>query len=244
MTSPLTGEQLAALYDTENTWAADDDFFLACVNERPDSRVLDLGCGTGRLTLAIAAAGHRVVGIDPDSDSLAAAQSKPGASTVDWIGGTSSQIPVKESFDVAIMTSHVAQAISDDDAWAQTLDDVHRSLVPGGRLAFDSRDPAARVWERWTPASTHGSYTLPDGMTIETWIECTAPDNGLVTMTEYRVCPGILEETETMVLAFRSEEQLRNDLTTAGFTVERVLGGWSGQAVGAAQGELIVIAVK
>ncbi|MGO3269972.1 class I SAM-dependent methyltransferase, partial [Corynebacterium casei] len=174
MTSPLTGEQLAALYDTENTWAADDEFFLAFVNERPDTKVLDLGCGTGRLTLAIAAAGHRVVGIDPDFDSLAAAQRKPESGNVDWVGGTSSQIPAGESFDVAIMTSHVAQAISNDDDWAQTLEDVYRSLVPGGRLAFDSRDPAARVWERWTPANTHGSYTLPDGTTIETWIECTA----------------------------------------------------------------------
>ena len=70
----MTGAQLSALYDAENQWAADDDFFLAFVNERPNSRVLDLGCGTGRMTLAVAADGHAVVGIDPNPDSLAAAR--------------------------------------------------------------------------------------------------------------------------------------------------------------------------
>jgi SAM-dependent methyltransferase len=93
--------------------------------------------------LAIAAAGHRVVGIDPDPGSLAAARRKPGATSVKWVEETSAQIPEESFFDVAIMTSHMAQAITDDSAWAQTLDDVHRALVPGGRLMFGSRNPAA-----------------------------------------------------------------------------------------------------
>ncbi|MFE4195838.1 class I SAM-dependent methyltransferase [Paenarthrobacter sp. NPDC056912] len=124
--------------------------------------MLDLGCGTGRVSLAVAAAGHRVVGIDPNANSLAAARGKRGAEGVTWIDGTSAQIP-EGSFDVAIMTAHVAQAISDDADWSRTLADVHRAIVPGGRLAFDSRDPDARAWERWTPANTRGTRFLPDG---------------------------------------------------------------------------------
>lgn len=241
----MTGEQRAALYDTENLWAVDDDFFLAFVNERPDGRVLDLGCGTGRLTLAIAAAGHRVVGIDPDAEALAAARRKPGASSVTWIDGTSAQIPDGIAFDVAIMTAHVAQAISNDDAWAQTLSDVHRALAPGGRLTFDSRDPAARAWERWTPGTTRGVYALPDGTTVETWIESTVRSDGLVSLTERRLLPnGVEAAAETAVLAFRSEPKLREDLEAAGFAIERVLGGWGAEAVGDGPGELIVIARK
>lgn len=244
MTSRMTGEQLAALYDSENRWAVDDDFFFAFVNERPASHVLDLGCGTGRLTLAVAAGGHRVVGIDPDTDSIAAAQRKPGAHNVKWVGGTSAQIPEENTFDVAIMTSHVAQAITDDAEWVQTLDDVHRALVTGGRLTFDSRDPSARAWERWTPTNTQGVYTLPDDTTVETWTECISQSDGLVTMTEHRILQGNVEETDTTTLAFRSESKLRDDLAAAGFTVDRVLGGWGGEAVGNEQGELIVIAHK
>lgn len=244
MTPPLTGGQLSALYDRENQWSVDDDFFLAFINEYPSSRVLDLGCGTGRLTRAVAAAGHHVVGIDPDADALEAARRKPGAENIRWVQGTSNRIPEGVPFDVVILTSHVAQAISDDAAWARTLDEVHHALVPGGRLIFDSRDPAARAWERWTPKNTVGMYTLPDGTSIETWADCTAPVDGQATLTEHRVRPGHEEETATLVLRFRSETRLREDLAVAGFAVDSVEGGWAGEAVGEGPGELIVIVHK
>ncbi|WP_236558803.1 class I SAM-dependent methyltransferase [Arthrobacter sp. 9V] len=240
----MTAAQLSALYDAGNQWAEDDDFFLAFVNRRPNRRVLDLGCGTGRMTLAVAADGHAVIGIDPNPDSIAAAGRKPGAESVTWINGTSAAIPHDAMFDVAIMTAHVAQAINDDGDWSRTLADIHRALVPGGSLVFDSRDPAARAWEHWTPAETRRVHTLPDGSMVESWMESTVETDGLVALTEHRMLNGSTEETEISVLAFRGEEQLRQDLERAGFTVDHLYGGWRGQDVGSGQGELIVIAHK
>ncbi|MFC8041357.1 class I SAM-dependent methyltransferase [Paenarthrobacter sp. NPDC057355] len=242
----LSPAQLAALYDLENQWAEDDDFFLAFVNELANRRVLDLGCGTGRISLAVAARGHTVVGIDPNPGSLGAARGKTGAEGVTWVEGTSSRIPENTVFDVAIMTAHVAQAIYDDGEWSRTLADVHRALAPGGRLAFDSRDPAARAWQRWTPTETQSRHILPDGTAVETWMESSPePDaDGLIALTEHRSLQGGPVETETSVLAFRTEDQLRHDLIAAGFTVEGIFGGWSGEAVGHGQGELIVVARK
>ncbi|MEV7662818.1 class I SAM-dependent methyltransferase [Paenarthrobacter sp. NPDC089316] len=246
MPSALSPAQLAALYDLENQWAADDDFFLAFVNEHANQRVLDLGCGTGRISLAVAAHGHTVVGIDPNPDSLSAARKKPGAENVIWIEGTSAHIPKDHVFDVAVMTAHVAQAIYDDGEWSRTLADVHRALAPGGRLSFDSRDPSARAWERWTPENTSTTHTLPDGSDVDSWKESSLdPDvDGLVALTEHRSLQGGPVQTETSVLAFRSEEQLRHDLSTAGFWVDDIFGGWSGESVGNGQGELIVLARK
>lgn len=111
-------------------------------------------------------------------------------------------------------------------------------------MIFDSRDPAARVWQLWTPNSTVGSYTLPDGRNVETWIDGALPEDEVVALTEHRARPGHVKETHTLDLAFRSETQLSGDLTAAGFTLEQVLGGWSGEAVGEGRGELIVIARK
>ncbi|MET0871369.1 MAG: class I SAM-dependent methyltransferase, partial [Paeniglutamicibacter terrestris] len=60
MESLLTAAQHADLYDAENLWTTAEDFFLRFTNATPASRVLDLGCGTGRLTIALAQAGHEV----------------------------------------------------------------------------------------------------------------------------------------------------------------------------------------
>ncbi len=61
------------------------------------------------------------------------------------------------------MTSHMAQFFVTDEEWRQALADLHRALVPGGRLTFDTRDPRARGWERWNPADSRREVNLPDG---------------------------------------------------------------------------------
>jgi hypothetical protein len=45
-------------------------------------------------------------------------------------------------------------------------------------------------------------------------------------------------------LRFRDEATLRRSVVDAGFTIDRVQGGWRGQPVGAGDGELIVVAKR
>lgn len=93
--------RLVEVYDAECPWSREDDFFLAIVGETPARRVLDLGCGTGRLALGMARAGHLVTGVDPARASLEAARTKHGAEAVTWLEGTSSMVP-DLAFDVAV----------------------------------------------------------------------------------------------------------------------------------------------
>jgi len=235
--------RLVAVYDATCPWSRDDDFFVSVVEEAGSAqRVLDLGCGTGRLALGLAARGHTVTGVDPALASLAAARAKPGAARVTWVEGTSAVLS-DATFDVALMTSHVAQFFVADDEWTATLADLHRALVPGGRLTFDARDPDDRGWERW-PAAWDRTVALPSGGTVRQSVEVTHVDGGVVSHTiRYRFDDGT-ELASEATLRFRSEGELRRSLTGAGFTVDAVLGGWHRQPVGAGDGELLVVATN
>ena len=97
--------RLVEVYDAECPWGVDDDWFLALATDTPGGRILDLGCGTGRLALAMQRAGLAVTGIDPAAASLAAARAKPGAEHVTWIEGTSSAAPTCQRLAVATSLS-------------------------------------------------------------------------------------------------------------------------------------------
>lgn len=233
--------RLVPIYDAQFGWSRDDDFFLSVVSEMAAARVLDLGCGTGRLALGMAAAGHTVTGMDPARASLEAARAKPGASHVTWIEGTSRALP-HSSFDVVVMTSHVAQFFVSDNEWRLTLADLKRALVPGGRLAFDARDPLARGWDRWNPAESRRRVPLPDGRVVTVWTEVTAVRDGAVSSAIHYAFPEGEELLSTATLRFRPEAEVRSALREAGFTVEQIYGGWNREPVGAGDGELLVIA--
>lgn len=238
--------RLAQLYDMLGPWGPSDQFFLDLANESPHSRILDLGCGTGQITLALAEAGHSVTGIDPATASLDVARAKPRAEQITWIEGTSAHAPAK-TFNLAMMTNHVAQFITDDGEWAMLLADLHRALVPGGQMVFDSRDPAARGWEKWNPSDPREQTRLPDGRGLMAWTEVTEVAGELVTFVQHYVfaATGTRAEHELLsrlTLRFRPERKLRSSLEAAGFEIEAIYGGWTREPVGRGDGEFIVIA--
>jgi SAM-dependent methyltransferase len=235
-------ERLVEVYDAVCPWSRDDDWFVRLVEaEGPARRVLDLGCGTGRLALGLASLGHRVTGVDPAAASLAAARGKPGAERVDWIEGTVTSAS-DAAFDVALMTSHVAQLFVADDAWGAVLAGLRRAVVPGGLVAFDSRDPRARAWDGWNGADTYRHVALVRGRRVRTWTQLTDADEGIVSFAHhYRFDDGVTLRSD-LTLRFRSEDELRRSLDAGGFAVERIAGGWAGEPVGHPDGELLVVA--
>jgi hypothetical protein len=122
------------------------------------------------------------------------------------------------------MTSHVAQVFVEDAEWSETLRHVAGALVPGGRLAFDSRDPAARAWEGWAGVTSVGEGTVSFTSTNE------LPDGSVLAVDS--------------TLRFRTEPELRASLESVNFGVEAVYGGWSREPVGEGDGELIVVASR
>jgi SAM-dependent methyltransferase len=232
-----------AAYDELNPADNDYRFYAALAASAGASRAVDLGCGTGTLTRMLASAGARVTGIDPDPEMLRVARSKDQEGRVDWRLGYS-DILESESAELAVMSGHVAQVFTADDAWLAALRDLHRTLVPGGLLAFESRNPGARKWESWTRELTLRTVETPEGP-VEFWHETAAVGLPLVsydTLT-HNLSTGEVT-TSRDVLAFRDEQALRVSIEHAGFEVDRVYGDWDRTPPAITSPELIMIARK
>ena len=217
--------RLAAIYDALDPDRSDLDAYVAMIEEFGARSVLDLGCGTGVFALLLASRGVEVIGVDPAGASLEVARAKPGADRVTWIHGDASAIPAPVVVDVVTMTANVAQVFLTDTDWLAALAAIHAALGPGGRLIFESRDPARRAWEEWTPELTRSTTDVPGVGHVTEWVQVIDVSDGgeLVTFES----PNIFEAdgaiiTSRSTLRFRSRATLEESLHALGFAVDEV----------------------
>ena len=230
---------LAAYYDLINGFDEADRFYLELVLAA--AAVLDVGCGTGTLLKAARAGGHagRLVGLDPAEGMLRQARRDPD---VEWIRGELGTVAFDGGFDLVVMTGHAFQVFLTDDEVRAQLTAIRRALRPDGRFAFETRNPGARAWERWTPEN--GTDIVGhDGerVRVEHFVESVV--DGLVTMTETFSSPDWPEpRVDRGTLRFTDADHLDSLLRETGFEVAERYGFWDRTPLTATSREIITIA--
>ena len=213
--------RLASVYDPLDPDRSDLDVYVALAEELGARSVLDIGCGTGTFACMLAQRGLDVTAVDPARASLDVARAKPGARAVRWLHGDATSLPPLR-VDAAFMTANVAQVFLTDDDWAATLRGTRAAIRQGGVLVFETRDPARRAWEEWTPELTRTIVDVPDVGVVESWEEVIEVVGELVTfrsMTSFRRDDVVLESVST--LRFRDRATGRSVLGSGGFPAHR-----------------------
>jgi SAM-dependent methyltransferase len=195
------------------------------------------------ITCELARVGYRMFGVDPAPAMLGVARRRPYGERVRWIEGDASRLGAPCA-DLAIMTGHVAQFFLSDESWRAALAALHAALRPGGRLAFESRNPEAREWETWT-RDARRTADDPVAGPVGTWCEVDDVREGIVSCTNHYAFASTGEElVSPNRLRFRTEDELTRSLADACFTVERVYGDWDRRLANASARELIVVAAR
>jgi ubiquinone/menaquinone biosynthesis C-methylase UbiE len=141
---------IAAYYDAENAHHAmlqqDVSFFLQHLPKRRQS-VLEIAVGTGRAAMPIAQAGHRVVGIDYDSNMLAIAKRKRDSvglkeSELELIRADALTLNLKRKFDWICILFNTFLAFTTLKEQDKVLQNLRRHLKPRGRLWIDIFQPS------------------------------------------------------------------------------------------------------
>ncbi len=135
-------KELAARYDAwyetplgSLAHALEQEAIFRLAETKPGERTIDIGCGTGIYTLALARRGVHVVGVDPSWEMIAIAREKfrrAGLSGF-FVLGSAEALPFRPGcFDFALAVTSLCFVRSPD----QTLEETRRVLKPEGRLVL------------------------------------------------------------------------------------------------------------
>jgi SAM-dependent methyltransferase len=142
--SPFDRDEIAALYDAV-PFAADIPFYLGLAAGA--ARVLELGCGTGRLLLPLAEAGPRVVGVDASRAMLARARQRLADAPrelkerVELREGNMCDLELAGRFDLVVVATKTFFYLMTPSDQRRMLSAVARLLEAGGIVALDLLNP-------------------------------------------------------------------------------------------------------
>jgi len=232
--------ELAALYDAMNPCRDDYDFYRPMVMAAHS--VLDVGCGTGSMLHEARDAGHtgRLCGLDPAPGMLAQARRRDD---VEWVLGDLSSVAWDAEFDLIVMTGHAFQVLLGDDELRDALASIHAALRPGGRFAFDTRNPSARAWETWE-TEVRDAFDGSHGERVRVSRKVTTPFNGQVVSFSHTFQSAVwaAPRVSNSTLRFFSKAELDAELARAGLAPDAQFGDWDKSPLSETSPEIITIA--
>jgi SAM-dependent methyltransferase len=203
--------------------------------------VLELGCGTGRTLLPIAAAGVPCVGLDASAAMLAVLREK--ARDVAVVQGDMRSFDLGRRFAlVTIPFRAFSHCLTVEDQLA-CLAAVRRHLAPGAALAIDVFDPMLEVLALGTVPERLGAEFAYAGHTMRRW-ETTVFDRSHQTLAvtfRFEGGPPEVTGTTTVTLRWFYRYELEHLLGRAGFTELDVFGGFDCRPWSAG-GETVIVA--
>jgi SAM-dependent methyltransferase len=209
---------IARLYDPWSRSVVEDvGFYVEEAQRAAPGPIVELGVGTGRIAIPVAASGVSVIGVDSSEGMLTVCREQAVladvADHIDLRLGDYRHPPVTELVELVFCPFRAYLHLHSDDERLGALQAAHVLLTPGGRLVFDvfapGRDDIEETHGRWLEREP-GIFERAD------WNEAART----LTLT----LRGPEDET-TMTLAWISVDEWRDLIERAGFEIE-ALYGW------------------
>ena len=223
MTEDHFGEDVASRYD-ESTAAMFDpaavdpvvDFLAARAG---DGRVLELGIGTGRIALPLAARGISVHGIDLSEAMVARLRAKPGAQWIEVTIGDFATTRVGGEFSLAYLVFNTIENLTTQDEQVACFANVSAHLEPGGCFVVEVEVPQL---QRLPPGETVRPFDV--GPTHLGFDELDVARQGLISH-HWSLVDGVWDAAS---IPFRYVWPAELDLMArlAGMTLRERWGGW------------------
>ena len=241
-------EYNAEYYDASTTSTADIGFYANFVDEQ--TRVLELGCGSGRVTASLLETAGAVIGVDISKAMLDRARAKTGGDPDVFVHGDITTIELAQRFDLIIAPFRVLQALEHDAQVDGLFEVIRAHLAPGGLAILNvfeplyGREEMAHRWPR-EGETPDGQVTLSGGDTLVMADERKHFDADRQVLyprliyRRYRDGALIDEHINPICMRYYYPEQLIALVEDHGFSIIDTWGGYGDEPYGEG-GELVV----
>lgn len=251
-----------ALYDLAmSTCPRDDVAWYRNKARDVGGPIVELGAGSGRITIPLAADGFSVHAVESDPRMLKRLREKLDAQPAEVsarviaVDGDMRSLRLDRRFPLAIIPFRAFLENQTPEDQRACLRCVYDHLEPGGTLAFDVFHPSLEYMAQHTGVLRgvvrwSASYPLPDGDEIVRWESIQYDSVRQLAHTQHRyehyTATGSLVSTQLhqITMAYLYPSDIRLLLEQTGFERIRIAGAFSGRPVEADGDELVIEAVR
>lgn len=253
--NPFLDEVWAGVYDASvSPDLGDVPMYLSLASER-GGRVLELACGTGRIVLPLARAGHAVTGVDGSAAMLAVARRKVAAepeavrARIRLIEADLREVHLRERYGLAILAANSLIMPLSPDEQRRVFAEVRRHLAPGGGFVVDvfvpdpailAQAPGTVTQDRTYPWPERGAVVRETGVVVAT--DAAAQTREEERRFEIRWPDGsVASHAIRWRLRLVYPQELLYLFEVAGFRIGARYGGWAREPFGPGARRMIVV---
>lgn len=224
----------ANIYDGLNTSLDDLEFYLDSFPRDKKNKILELCCGTGRLTLPIAQAGYSITGVDMTPSMLEKAKIKAHEAGLDieYIEGDMRNLDLHMRYDIVFIPFNSIHHLYTNEDLIQTLKVVKKHLKKGGIFLMDCYNPnISLIAEGEKGFQEIAHYTTSDGRAIQIKQLMRYESKSQINRIEwhYKV-NGNFDSVQNLDMRMYFPQELDFYLQSCGFKIRNKFGNFEGDA--------------
>ena len=234
-------------YDIENKGAAEIPMLLKWLGQSA-RRVVELACGTGRVTIPMAEEGFEMTGVDITDSMLALARDKAQAKGVkaQWIHANMLEWNPEEQVDAVYMAGNSFQHLLTNTEQETFIKNVHGMLKEYGLLIFDLRNATNEELAASDGTELSHCIDMPNGETVEYYYDSSYdPITQIqhnVTYRFYKDGDKLLRTDKSVIdLRYTYPQELHRLLSYHGFDIECLYGNWRGDELSSSSVQMVAI---
>ena len=255
----IISKWVADMYEQKITETEDVEFLLSLIGQTP-MRVLEVCCGSGRILVPLAKAGHTVFGLDADPFMLSKIPAKAeGLKNIEWRVADAVDEDWGSGYDVVILAGNILFNIVSDMDYAESqellIQKAAAALTPGGYIFIDYRPGGHRLTRPEIIPASSGDWVV--------WKGADSDGNCgemILLAGEYDEVTRLDRFTRRFELKLKNGESIRQDipcvkhfaplgqihewLENAGFVIEQEVEDYDGSPVGDDSTSVVIYAGK